>query len=108
MRVSLRCRKVFFGLVYTHSTDLALCSICLCLRYSLPPLILPPSPLSRSVHHCQVDDGYMDVGLVAHLSRARILSLFDQVKKNYRAPLTGPRFVLFEVSALSSCLLCLF
>ena len=41
----------------------------------------------------QVDDGLMDVGLLAHVSRTRILSLFDQVKKSYVAPRTGPRSV---------------
>jgi hypothetical protein len=36
----------------------------------------------------------MDVGLLAHVSRTRVVSLFDQVKKSYVAPRTGPGCVL--------------
>ena len=49
--------------------------------------------ISRFLVLCQVDDGFMDVGLLAHVSRTRVVSLFDQVKKSYVAPRTGPRCV---------------
>lgn len=40
----------------------------------------------------KVDDGFMDVALLSHIGRARVISLFDQVKKHYRAPVTGPNW----------------
>ena len=47
----------------------------------------------RRLARFQVDDGFMDVGTLAHVSRTRVVSLFDQVKKSYVAPRTGPGFV---------------
>mmetsp|Transcript_55092 Transcript_55092/g.80896 ORF Transcript_55092/g.80896 Transcript_55092/m.80896 type:complete len:94 (-) Transcript_55092:189-470(-) len=33
----------------------------------------------------------MDVALLSHIARTRVIALFDQVKKAYRPPITGPR-----------------
>jgi diacylglycerol kinase family enzyme len=44
----------------------------------------------RFVPGAKVDDGLMDVALLSHVGRARVISLFDQVKKGYLAPVTGP------------------
>ena len=43
----------------------------------------------RFAPSAKVDDGFMDVTLLAHVSRARVFGLFDQVKQGYRAPRTG-------------------
>ena len=38
----------------------------------------------------KVDDGFIDVAILSHMARARVVSLFDEAKNGYVAPRTGP------------------